>query len=321
MPDTADAWYIRSFATLNTSGARPWVAGAVERDASHRLAWERLMGLSLCQGDGDGALAAALALLEIEPNNAHWILFAGQALTIAGRYDEALSYFDQAKALMPNRPQSYRYRAGVHLCRKEYAEAEASYTEALATMGFAEPWDYYQRATVRWIEGRLPEAAADCRAFIRLKGHSFYTDARLFLILRDQGRRLRRAGDAVGAEQLAKEAETALASARRGAVPGSWLESIFQCLSGDLAPEALVRAADRDDAKQMCEAYYYTGEACVLLGHGQTCGDWFRRCVATGVRFDRENLVLVPMNEYHLACWRLDSLSEVATDAADSGDR
>ena len=67
-------------------------------------------------------------------------------------------------------------------------------------------------------------------------------------------------------------------------------------------------AADFRNPEHVCEAYYYAGEVCQLNGDTERARTCFQKCVDTNLLFDREELDPDPMNEYHLAVWRLDSL-------------
>jgi tetratricopeptide (TPR) repeat protein len=79
-PDTAEAWYIKSFTKLNLSEPLRCVRKAVARDPSHALAWERLTYLA----DQLGALAVARngieRLISIDPDNPEWPVLRGYLL-------------------------------------------------------------------------------------------------------------------------------------------------------------------------------------------------------------------------------------------------
>ncbi len=94
----------------------------------------------------------------------------------------------------------------------------------------------------------------------------------------------------------------------RIASKGNWLDRILACFAGELAPADLVDGANQADAEQVCEAYYYAGEACLLDDRSDDAVHWFRRCLETGLLLDHDSTSLDPMNEYHLARWRLDLL-------------
>ncbi len=318
-PDTAEAWYLRSFATLEVTEAARCAAQAVERepgDRLARLAWQRLAYLCLRTEDFDSACKAARKLVDLGCARFDWMMFEGHVRTCQRRYRDAAERYAQVAKLFPDRPQPYRYRALAHLCLKAYAKAATDYTRAAESYaqrarhyGSAVVWNLYMRATPEWIMGQREEAAADYCAFREDQGSSTYADARLFLVLRDHGCLLRKGGREVQAQKTLAEADDALRRARLGAAPGTWPERIVACLACDLAPPDLVDAADPESPVQVCEGYYYAGEACLLKGKTEDARAWFQKCVDTELVFDPNEFPPNPMNEYHLACWRLDLLS------------
>lgn len=100
-----------------------------------------------------------------------------------------------------------------------------------------------------------------------------------------------------------------LKAARDGAVEGSWLVKIFACLDGNRIADARVAAADSKDPEHVCQGYYYAGEASLLDGRTDKARDWFQKCVDTNLAFDQDMFPPDPMNEYHLARWRLEQLT------------
>ena len=61
-------------------------------------------------------------------------------------------------------------------------------------------------------------------------------------------------------------------------------------------------AAERDGE---CEAYYYAGERCRLQGDDEQARGWYRKCAEMKMPLDVSQTPPDPMNEYHLAVWRL----------------
>ena len=287
-PDTAEAWYLRSFATLDRQRALQCAQQAVQGQPSYALAWERLTWLCLETGDLDGALGAAEKLIELGEDARRWNLFRGHVFARQNRFRKAIEEYTRAGA--------YDCRAHVYRRIKEYDKAVTDYTNLVEGTGesTAAVWHFYQRATPLWILGRTDEAVEDYRRVRVLLGRPFYSDARHFLILRGQGRQ--------------REAQEVLAAALRE-VQDHWLRQIFRCLAGELGPDELVAdGAARDNREQLCEAYYYAGEVCLLLDQPAQARNWFERCVQTGVEFDPDTAPATPMNEYELAEWRLASL-------------
>ncbi|MCK4659224.1 MAG: protein kinase [Phycisphaerae bacterium] len=299
MPDTAEAWYIRSFATIRRESARDHTEKAVTRDPHHALAWERLSHLRLHVGDLDGALQAADQVVELGGNATSWALFKGHIFAKQRRFEPAIDQYSKVIATLDGQAslyslrKSYWSRAGAYRQMKEYAKALDDY-DSIIRIDCGDPgeleWDYYQRATVCWILGRPEEAIKDYRMFAVRHGFPFYSDARLVLILRDLGR--------------IAEAQVELQKARAD-VTDPWLAKVFACLDGELDPRELVEAADAQDLKQFCEAHYYAGEVALFAGDREQARSWFRKCVDISIEFDPDLLFFTPMNEYELARWRL----------------
>ena len=289
-PDSAEAWYLRSFATLDKQRALECAEEAVERQPSHVLAWERLTWLRLRTGDLDGALKGADQLIELGESAHHWTLFKGTVLTRQGRFPEAIRVYTQLGF------NGYVYLAHTYRRIKEYEKAIECYTKLIErernTVGAM--WHLFQRATPLWILGRREEAVEDYRAFRLLRGRPDYSDARQYIILRDLNRN--------------DEAEQVMEAALDD-VKDIWLRRILRCLAGKVPPDKLVAGPEgRDDnLEQLCEAYYYAGEAYLLSGQLAEARQSFERCVETGVQFDPDASPETPMNEYELAQWRLDS--------------
>jgi tetratricopeptide (TPR) repeat protein len=307
-PDTAEAWYIRSYATLDLDAARECVLTAVQRDPGHRRALERSLYLQVRTGQLDEALAATRALAELAGDPHSWLTYEGRILLKMGQYRNALGVFDQAKRLRPPDYQLFRSVALAHLCLREYAEAIDAYTVAIDHRRDTLPWLQYCRATPLWASGRFQEAASDYRLVRARRGHPTFADVRLYLVLLDWAKQRRARGDLKQAERLVGEAEDVLRSARKVESATTWLGRIFDCLTGDLAPDELAAAADPMDLEQRCEGFYYAGEACLLNGRTDEAVGWFEKSLGTGQIFDADEWPPDPMNEYHLALWRLDQL-------------
>ncbi|MBU0616079.1 MAG: protein kinase [Planctomycetes bacterium] len=310
VPDTAEAWYLRTFATLNVDDALRYARRAVSGDPKHRLAWERLAHLCLLTEDFDGALAAARTRATLGRHTDEWLTFMGRVLTYQSRYAEAVEQYSRAAADAPALPSPYEGRALAYLCLKDYEKAIGDYTtaERYSPTQISRIRQCYLRATPLWITGRRAEAAAEYRNVLGRPGRVSYADVRLFLVLHEEGRVLRAAGRRGEASKAFEQARQTLATARRDADRGSWLETILACLARDSAPEELAARADPHQPEEVCEAFYYAGEVCLLNEQVDEAVEWFRKCAATDLLFDPESESLGPMNEYHLALWRLDTL-------------
>jgi serine/threonine protein kinase len=287
-PDTAKAWYLRSFTTLDLARAVQYTEESVRRDPSCGLAWQRLAWLRLGVRDWDGARAAADRLIALGYSRALWTGFKGEALFRQGRFQKAINEYARVGA----------HRECAHAYRRlgQYDCAVAEYTRALEgqTAATLTVWDMYQRATPLWILGRSADAVKDYERVRALLGRPSYGDARRYIILQELGR--------------PDEAAKVLAAALQD-VGDSWLRQVFRCLAGQLAPEELIaEAAGHNDRKQLCEAYYYAAEACLRAGRADVTRQYLEDCIQTGLQFDPDVRLPVPMNEYELAQWRLDTL-------------
>lgn len=297
--NSAEAWYVRTYATLDLNEARECAHLAVELDPGHKLAWERLASLCMQTGDTHGALAAAQRLVELSDEPWKWVVFQGRVLVRHGRYNEALEKLNEGidtKAAQP----AYRCRAVAHLCLAEYDQAIADFTHSAERHGRHSVWEYYHRATPLWITGHTEEAIADYRTFIAWRGFPTFADARLFLILRHEGRD--EEAEPVAREALAKTKD-------------DWLRKVLGCLTGLLRPDQLLAEAERlgpVSDERRCEALYYAGEVCLLNDDPAQAVRFYRGCVDTALPIDMSGPYLDPMNEYHLARWRLRQLTGAA---------
>lgn len=310
-PDTSEAWYLRSFATLEIEEARRCAEEALEGDPGHILARERLAHLYLQTEDYDAALKTARDATGREGKGQKWAEFQGHVLTKRGDYAEAIEEFTRVIQADPGNLNAHRHRALAYLCLGEYDEAIADYSTCLEfkQAELDASWDRYYRATPLWITGRRKEAADDYRRFHSLRWRVSYGDARLFFVLHEEARTLD-AEDRTGeAEQFRQDARAVLDTGRREAVPRSWLDQIFSCLAGELSADELVAAADPQNLEYVCESYYYAGEVSLLIGQIDEARKWFQKCVDHGLMFDPSFTHPVVMSEYHLARWRLESLA------------
>ncbi|UCD75990.1 MAG: protein kinase, partial [Phycisphaerales bacterium] len=278
IPDTADDWFVRSFATLDTSLATRYVEEAVARDPSHALAWHRLARLYLLAGEADAALEAADRLIALGEsvggwNATAWNAFKGRVLIREGRYEEAVEF---CTLLITRGDQGFlKIRAAAYRRLGDYDAAIADYTGLIQWTPEHDhqvEWHYLQRATPLWIVGRTEKALEDCRAVRRGLGRPHFSDARQYLILRH--------------EKQNQEAQEVLAAALRD-VREDWLRQVFRCLDGQISPDELVAAAKvRKSLESLCEAYYYAGEVSLLAGRTDAACSYFRQCVETGLAFD-----------------------------------
>ncbi len=295
-PNTAEAWLLRSLTTLDLQKAAAYAEKALERNPDYVLALEHLASLSELNGDFHTALRAAEIMIQRGDDSSPWIRFKGHMLMKLKQYAEAVTPYTRSVEFDRDSYWPYRLRGMAHLCHEDYLMALADYNKA-NELDPASPWVRFQRATVLWILGRWEEAAEDYRAVIEARGLVSYAEIRLILILREQDRH--------------DEADNILAAARQRIDDGSWLAAILDCVAGSIAPKELVARAGADPTQpeRRCEAYYYAGEACLLQGDREHAREWFLCCVRTDLALDPHSSPPDPMNEYHLAKWRLNQLT------------
>jgi tetratricopeptide (TPR) repeat protein len=290
--DSAEAWYLRSFATFDLDEALACAQMAVARDSHHALAWWRIANLCSTHNNWPDALAAVDRVIALSARRLQGRLFKGGILTRMGRYHEAIAAYDDAGRVAPNDARPYRFRAVVYVCLKEYEQAERYYTKALELSPYR-IWVPYQRAGVRWMLGDLAGAEADYKSFCQEYPVPSYADARLFLVLCQEGRH--------------DQGQALLEHACRPA-PQGWLGQVLGCLAGRITPQQLVDAADPNNLEQVCEAYYYAGEMHLMGGQTDAARRCFQGSVDTQLVLDPDTTALDPMSEYHLAVWRLEQL-------------
>jgi tetratricopeptide (TPR) repeat protein len=296
-PGAGEAWYLRSFATLDINRALAWSVEAVQREPRHLYALESVTYLSDLTGDLEGALASATRLVELRtPPPFRWVKYKGELLVKLQRFPEALEEFGRLVALRPGDPTGHALRAPVYRRMRQYDNAIRECTRAidLSEGQAGAAWQFYHRATPRWILGQREEAAADYRRAYELLTFPSFANARLPLVLGELGR--------------GHEAEAVLREARQKVRDDPWLAQVLTCLAGDLTPDQLVAAADPSSPKQRCEGCYYAGEACLRKGETEAARRWFLECVKTGLDLD-PNSFPDPMSEYELSEWRLKQLS------------
>lgn len=304
IPDTAEAWYLLSYAALEAPRALHCVEQALEYDPAHELSWHRHTYLCYQAGDLEGALVGAERLAELTGRRSGWLSFAGHVRCKQHRYEEAIELYSEVVLLNPDSQSIFRSRAHAWRGLQRYEEALADYTRTIdlivASKGDVSGWLYSHRATVCWILGQREEAVADTEQARAMLARPSYADARRILILCELGRQ--------------NEADEVLRNARGGA-RDAWLLAVLACLAGDLAPAGLIARADTGNAEQRCEAYYYAAEVSLRAGREDEARTWYDCCLKTGQAYDADSLPLDPMNEYDLARWRLRQLGSPADNA------
>ena len=294
----AESWYLRSYTTLNNEQALVWSHIALTHDPDHKLALENVARFSALTGDLEISLAAASRLMEMGAGRRDfWFGFRWTLMCRLGRPQEALAEVDLALENNPTIPGTYVARAQINRWLGDYVAAVDDYTDAIAiakARGLHLGWYYYHRGTPLWILGRLEEAAEDFRNSYRMLARTSYSNIRLILVLHEQGRH--------------QEAEAAVADALLHVGDDQWLISILTCLAGEMTPTQLLAAAGPEGGQQLCEGYYYAGEAHLLQSRAEEAEAMFTSCVKMGDAIDRGNFK-DRLSEFELAKWRLSQLN------------
>ncbi|MFH1419380.1 MAG: serine/threonine-protein kinase [Planctomycetota bacterium] len=327
-PETTEAWYLRSYATLETDETARCAERAVDLDPQHELAWRQLVHSYMLLRRFDDACTAADHLIDLGDDRFGGRMLQGHALMLAQRYELAVAPMTEAIGLAPDSDSAYRERGGAYLCLGRYAEAVEDYTKAAELGGPERGWELYKRATPLWMMGKADEAAADYREVIKRLGKAPFASIRLCIVLRHQARELRGQGRLEEAQHKLDEADSVLGSLDEKGVEGgdsreggngseggggivrhtAWPAPIVDCLLGRISPQALLDTAKSQSPGgpgPLCEALYYAGEVCLLNDDPASAQSFFKACVDTGVVFNPGSFPPVPMNEYHLAQWRL----------------
>jgi tetratricopeptide (TPR) repeat protein len=326
---SAESWYVASYATLDTAKALEYASKACAHETNQqmaRLVRERAAFLALRLLEEtpepereswayEQALQAPRDIVRLGGNRVYWTLFQGRIYTMQERYDQALACYAQAEQYIKGpyeQADVCSYRAVTCLCREDYPGAIRNYSQAMSLD--ESTWDAYKRATPYWVTGNLENAARDYRVFntrLHQLSHSF---PKLYLVLQELVQQREAGGSAEQARAFKSEATEVLKEARHNAhlseaAPDKWLGKILDCLAGMLTPDELIDAAQATgNIEQICEALFYAAEVCRLKGDEASARKHYQACVDTGLVFDPDSQVFDPMNEYHLAKWRLTQL-------------
>lgn len=293
MPQNGESYYLRSFATLKLNKALQFAELAVELEPEDILAWRRVTKLKLNTEDYTGTIDAARQLIKLGDNTITWEVYIGDVLLKQGKIHEAITEYNKVGDYgLIRLAHAYRYL-------KEYKRAIEYYTRAIDAEGnkMVNVWYIYHRATPFWISGRGERALNDYKKVRSLLGKPFFSDVRYIIILHELGRN--------------EEADAHLQQALEEVENPSWLRQIFRCMAGEISPAELVEdGLSRNNLEIMCEACYYAGEVCLLQNKVDEARQWFEKSVETNVVFDPDTAMCTPMNEYELAGWRLNQISQ-----------
>jgi lipoprotein NlpI len=206
----------------------------------------------LSEGRQRDAIAAFNKAIRLNPRSAEAYHGRGMAYNETGQNDKALKDYDAALALSPQYIEAYFNRANAYSDLGQYERALKDYDEAIR-LGPSHSGALFNRGLAYMILGRK-EAAADARAYVKLKG---WKDDRaqymtIFGVFGD-----RRA-------QREDEARAFLDEAAANCDTAVWPYPVIRYLRRDLSAENLLAAATDLDKKT--EARAYLGLDLVLAG-------------------------------------------------------
>ena len=334
--DSADSCYRRSLASLDTTGAWANAQAAVRKDPDHTLAWRRFAWLSYLHRDYDAACSAAKHLATADSTDPSWVAFRLEVLARLGRHEDVLSLGEPLIHPGQSDVTVLRAVAVSYLALGLHERSAATYAAAIRLHESGQPisagawtlgckrwmWLRYYRATPLWILGAYEKAAEEYRLVVAEHAGCSYEDIRLYLVLHDWANALDEQGYHVAARQHRGEAERILDDAQH-AVAGqdTWFANIVACIAGQLSPHGLIAIGQTQGRVQLCEAYYYAGERCLLDDNRDEAYAFLQSCVATDCPVDPNSHPIAPMNEYHLARWRLSVLDQHPPHRRSSRDR
>ncbi len=309
-PETADDWYVWSYATLDADQAARWAAQATTRDPTNMLAWERLARVCARHDAYADARIAIAQLIEHAPQPARWIAFDAEIRCRQGDFAAAIEQFTHAAQYAEANFRAYRGRGIAYLCQRNYTAAIADFTRAAELANGDAIWERYFCATPWWITGDIESAAQAYRSVRGQRGAASYASARLFILLTEASQQYADQGREEDAQAALAEANEVLAAARVVAANDTNMRMIFNCLGAPHTAHELVATLEDATKEQQCAGYYYAAEAAAMSGERQQARDWFQKTVETHLMFDPSAPTFDPMNEWHLALWRLEQLPE-----------
>ncbi|MBL1216504.1 MAG: serine/threonine protein kinase [Planctomycetes bacterium] len=247
-------------------------------------------------------------------------MLAAETCLRRGQYAQANEEINIVIEQHPALRAAYQTRAIAALCLDDpdYETAFRDFTTSIERSYGAYSWTRYWRATPAWILGRFTVAEYDYRSFLAQESWISYAHARMYLVQMDHAASLRQRGRLAEAESMERTAREFLIESCEAPAQSrehEWIQKIVSCLrgtaAGDMTPAELVADEQANKTTEhLCEAYYYAGERCRLEGRVAEAIRYFRLCVEMNIPLDPNVYLPNPMNEWHLARWRLNTMSE-----------
>ncbi len=206
----------------------------------------------LSEGRQRDAITAFDTAIRRNPRSAETYQARGMAYNETGKHEQALKDYDAALALNPQYAEAYFNRGNVYSDLGQYERALKDYGEAVRIDANHSGAIFNRGLAFMFL--RRPEAAADARAYVKLKG---WKDdrAQYLAIFGAFGER---------AAQRETEARQLLDDAAANCNTSAWPYPVIRYLRRDLSVEDLLAAATDPDKKT--EARAYLGLDLVLAG-------------------------------------------------------
>ncbi len=206
----------------------------------------------LSEGRQRDAITAFDTAIRRNPRSAETYQARGMAYNETGKHEQALKDYDAALALNPQYAEAYFNRGNVYSDLGQYERALKDYDEAIRIDANHSAAIFNRGLAFMFL--RRPEAAADARAYVKLKG---WKDdrAQYLAIFGAFGERW---------AQRETEARQLLDDAAANCNTSAWPYPVIRYLRRDLSVEDLLAAATDPDKKT--EARAYLGLDLVLAG-------------------------------------------------------
>jgi predicted Zn-dependent protease len=210
----------------------------------------------VCEVDsGDTAIAACTRAIASDRYKKDELgsLYYNRGYEYAAKDDleRAIADYDESIRLDPKSAPGFARRADIHAAKGDNNRAIADYSEAIKLDPKAMD-TYKNRGRARLYEGALAEALADIKQAAQIDPRNAY--AALWLDIANRRSKLAsQLPQAVGQLEMT-----------------NWPAPVVRLYTGQLTPDAVLAAADDPDEKtkkrQVCDAYFYSGEWALQQG-------------------------------------------------------
>jgi lipoprotein NlpI len=228
------------------------------------------------KSDLTGALADFDKAISLNSQSATFHFNRASARDDNGDLDGAIADYDQAVQINPASPKYCYSRGWAKFIKGDLAGAIADYDQAIK-LGPENPDAYLNRAYAQYAGGHSSEAEADFHKALGLKDADQDYPRFFICLIKMENPALK--SEAV--QELADYLPT------RPSDAATWPLQVGLFLTGKLAENDFLKAADSSDAKQNadhhCEAYFYVGITHEIAGDKAGARPFFQKSVDTNV--------------------------------------